>query len=852
MAGIMRKNQNTPLLLLLCILLVFITLTAKSAYVVNAEAGFDGMIRPQRWNPVRFYCENQGTETFEGEIIIKSSDFRQSNIYRSPISLPSPSRKIITIPMMTATYPDSSIQWELRRKGRVIESGAITVKPMNTQDTPLLVISSRTQGINLLNGMKNTHGSEIRLITVGGSALESLPDQSMMYEPVEAVLWGDIRPEALRPAQIQALQEWVRSGGKLIVWGGASGDQLRGSWLESLLPVELRNQAVLTRPSLTIGHFTAPLNIGEGWVITPAKARKAPEVAAFVFQSLPETDLSISGAYGLGWVTYLAFDPTSPQFSTWQSAGDFLRFLLSVTRIETPHPSLIWRQMQESSWDPVGRGRTSGLREILQRSQLLRPPSLRFVILFLFAYILIVGPVNYLFLRHKKRLELTWLTIPIIVLAFLTIEYAIGRSSKGSKIVVDSFEVLLGKSGQSVFQHQSLFGIFSPSKRDYEIDWNLPEGRVLPSLEHSWQSENKETVFLVRDRVQIARHPMNMWTMDLFSAEGIRDIGGVISCNLLSTSEGFRGTFDNQSALNLEKTCLYWMGRYFDLPEVRAGEKIEITSSFLNYESGRTSPPAYMIEQEDLTKPRYSKVMVDVIEKNMLQQMSGQPIVLAWVQQPPEILRLGNNPFEYQSRTLLCLGASIQIMGSRIKIPFGQHQVWWNLERGELVPQYDKNLFSLQEGIVVVTLVPPVPLPPLRSVDALDLRFQLTNPSSIPIALDIYDWQNARWHKNVHQVGSLASSVQVIQLAGKPEVMNWINPDNQSLCIRLTIGSGKSTVQEEQKMDLSLPEIMGSTEIQDLMMPDMPMPGMGAMSYIPPHQAFRVSAIDIQLEGTPE
>jgi hypothetical protein len=38
-------------------------------------------------------------------------------------------------------------------------------------------------------------------------------------------------------------------------------------------------------------------------------------------------------------------------------------------------------------------------------------------------YVLIVGPANYFILRRRKKLEWTWVTIPVIVLVFLGAEY---------------------------------------------------------------------------------------------------------------------------------------------------------------------------------------------------------------------------------------------------------------------------------------------------------------------------------------------------------------------------------------------------------------------------------------------
>src|SRR5262249_13005350 len=66
----------------------------------------------------------------------------------------------------------------------------------------------------------------------------------------------------------------------------------------------------------------------------------------------------------------------------------------------------------------------------------LQPPSTGYVIFFLLAYILIVGPINYAVLRWRRKTDLAWLTIPAVVILFTLVSVTVAQMSHGGKAVV--------------------------------------------------------------------------------------------------------------------------------------------------------------------------------------------------------------------------------------------------------------------------------------------------------------------------------------------------------------------------------------------------------------------------------
>ena len=64
----------------------------------------------------------------------------------------------------------------------------------------------------------------------------ALPDNALAWTSIAYLLWDEVDPEALLPAQRDAIVDWLNWGGQLIVNGPDSLDLLRGSFLEPLLP----------------------------------------------------------------------------------------------------------------------------------------------------------------------------------------------------------------------------------------------------------------------------------------------------------------------------------------------------------------------------------------------------------------------------------------------------------------------------------------------------------------------------------------------------------------------------------------------------------------------------------------
>lgn len=90
-----------------------------------------------------------------------------------------------------------------------------------------------------------------------------LPTHPLTWTTIAYVLWDDIEPDALDPAQQSAMLDWLHWGGQLIVSGPNTLDILRGSFLEPFLPATSGDSTALSESDAQeLNRFWQPQDPG--------------------------------------------------------------------------------------------------------------------------------------------------------------------------------------------------------------------------------------------------------------------------------------------------------------------------------------------------------------------------------------------------------------------------------------------------------------------------------------------------------------------------------------------------------------------------------------------------------------
>jgi len=103
-------------------------------------------------------------------------------------------------------------------------------------------------------------------------------------------------------------------------------------------------------------------------------------------------------------------------------------------------------------------------------------PRLRWLLVWLAIYIIVLGPVNFALLRRWRRLELGWITVPLIAAIFAVLLFYAGSRHRPRVFHLDELNVLWMDEHSEVAAVESLVRVVSPGRVDTELQ--VPPGSI--------------------------------------------------------------------------------------------------------------------------------------------------------------------------------------------------------------------------------------------------------------------------------------------------------------------------------------------------------------------------------------
>jgi hypothetical protein len=464
-----------------------------------------GRVRPGAWAPVylKIKAAKTGNVRDEFRVLIQATDAEDA-LYTYPVPLPAlaPNQDHIAIgyvrPSMNPgeikvflqhSLPDGTGQTIQTFPRAVRDSGRETVAP-----TALLVLAvgSRLTGLKTAldlhhkpagqaqnNPLPNKENPQLPELPADDhedegarrfafiETVDRLPDQWFGYEAADVVVLTSGRVSFLKDLledtthRRGALLEWVRRGGNLVLSVERNHAEV-SRLLEKmpLLDVTLKGSLPLPRQ----GNLQSWLKVDDTLRKLGKSVDVLPGLQTHVIIRDSERPLLLQGSCGLGRVMLVGFDLDQSPFSDVTEAhrGSFWDKLLS---------EILQRQVKNFSGSPIqNRG---DLQTDLQRGlETFDVPVIHFgwVTLFILVYILIVGPLDYFVLKKVfKRLELTWITFPTLVILISVLAYAIAYKTKGEGLRINKIDLVEYDLFGAQAYGRSWFSIFSPRIQKYTL-----------------------------------------------------------------------------------------------------------------------------------------------------------------------------------------------------------------------------------------------------------------------------------------------------------------------------------------------------------------------------------------------
>jgi hypothetical protein len=596
---------------------------------MEAAAAFDGHFKYGEWLPVWVQLENNGPDV-EAEVRVRVPGSWGATTFAAPAPLPTGSRKLIPIYVLPNNF-SHVLEVELVAQDEVLLSQEVPVKAQANITYLVGIVAPERGALSFIMGA-SLPGRE-RPKTLIDLSLSDLPERAEGLRSFNTLILNDIDTSSLTPGQQTALEAWVRQGGRLVIGGGPGARQTTAGLPESILPtLPDRELEMDSLPGLADFAGSEPIRVPGPFIVSTGDDG---EGHALVTQD--DLPLVHELAVGAGFVNFVALDLAASPFDAWAGTTGFWERLLSrgAAYPEWLPPDMSARQMKAGQ-----------MTYALARLPTLELPSIRGLGLLLMLYVLLVGPINYLVLRWRKRLHWAWISVPLITLVFSAGAFGLGYVLRGTDLILNKIAVIeLGSDGAASVT--SYLGLFSPARQSYEIE--VRDRGLLSPLSpdyNPWGPGNTgaggEIVFVQGEPSHVRGLAVNQWSMQTFMTEGIQTDFGRVGAELRFEGETLKGTVRNESPHTLKDTVVVLGNRFVRLGDLEPGQEVPVTLELGNPTNQSPGQPlSYVLFEDQLMMsgpggpPREAEVKRMVVE-SVFDQSGGFSAISSRIAWGPE------------------------------------------------------------------------------------------------------------------------------------------------------------------------------------------------------------------------
>lgn len=465
---------------------------------------------------------------------------------------------------------------------------------LSTQEL-ILVVGGSTLGLEDIARPVDLQPEASRVV-VTCDDVGQLPTRWYGYEGVDALVLCTHNPELYRAlradgARVMALERWVRSGGRLLLSAGSAADEILDdqSPLARFAPGELQEIVNLRQTGglETYGGGNAPVPRQSGRSdLRVARLRQPEGVVEADEAGLP---LVIRTAKSFGQVIFVALDLELAPLNRWADRGLLVARALQLPTKAGEEAEQTSAVMHYGYEDMLGQ-----LRSALDQFTGVRLVPFSLVAILIVIYILLIGPGDYFFLRKVvRRMELTWVTFPTIVVLVSVGAYFLAYQLKGHQTRIHQVDVVDVDLVEGHVRGTTWLNLFSPRTSAYRIGFEpqLPNGRspdevdqytawlglpgealggmnprtVNPSL---WR---REYAFAPDLRTMLGV-PVQVWSTKSLTTRWLARTDPPLEVELEQEVDILRGTIINTLDYPLRKCLLAYQRWVYDIGDLVPGE----------------------------------------------------------------------------------------------------------------------------------------------------------------------------------------------------------------------------------------------------------------------------------------
>ncbi|MCF7955036.1 MAG: hypothetical protein K9M75_04475 [Phycisphaerae bacterium] len=632
---------------IIIVLLLAMTLPAfaeESPFNVDVFFGWDGYYRPTEWTPVEIGISSDLEEFFSGSIKLsaKQDGLNTMNIRHDFVLTPNIPQHIPLVSKFSFNAEKCNASLIDTKKRRVVWNQSYSLWDFSNQkklkavkENDLLIGLVGNRGFGLIKLPDTTQcsftGENSRTkgkICIGDKLPRMTPWDWTGYSSLDLLILYAPDWSRFKPQQLTAISQWVSKGGKLLLIPGASpiGDEnpinailpyrvsdarqttLAADDLKSLRLNPSESETVVARPIFTDGRLPlyklASSQSGQCLFVSANAGFGTVGILALDPDDLSDKQKNNTSHFWVNCITMMLeskdskyqsdFKPVVIKSKSNRNGGynqDINKLSMSATRTIEMRSKTVDESSNNFFQTGLSQAGSNAVLEYLYNISEMRPLGILPVIFLLLLLAVLVGPVDYIFLKRKDILPMTWVTSTFWIVLFSFGAYHGVQALRGGSLqmrhvsVVDAISNPNAIGGVSDAWTTNYSAIFAPGSDDYELvdERDNQWFSAISPAEQQIYSYNRQGG---SKQIHCVQHdgsnkpyslPINIWTMQCLINESPAD-QLPIRATCTQSDKDVTVRIDNLSSTELKGGYILFDGnRYLEFSAVPAKDKKEFT-----------------------------------------------------------------------------------------------------------------------------------------------------------------------------------------------------------------------------------------------------------------------------------
>lgn len=532
-------------------------------YDLTISYGIDGKYKALKYMPVTVQINNLEKD-FNGEVEVRvtSDSSGGYNAYSKEVSASKGENISVTIPVKFLEGNSNGAVCIIE-KGKVLYEKKLLISSGRVNEgnafTGLLTDDPTALGyIGNITYFDSNYSSTGKMNCVNLTE-DMLDEDGLSIDGLDVIIINNYNMANLNDKQYNALNNWVNSGGTLLIGAGANESKTINNINKSFLNIHsngIREKSVKTG-SENLNLILSQINLEGSTVIVNSN----------------ENELVYSLDRGEGKILITAFDLGLEPFISSNDAAIMLQNIL----IET------FDKIYEENYQGGYYSNSYEISNILGNipvENAVRPLTLGIV---LGVYAILVGIVIYLILKKMKKRDLTWVLIPATAVMFTVMIYLLGSKMKIKDVIVNSANIIsVDEDGRG--QINSYMGIASKNKENIKIEKEKDLKMKYISDDYYYYGNtdyNAKTLRIkttyTNDNSYFTVANNNVAEVNKFEISGKEIVMPKLDNTLKIKNGNLEGTIKNNLDADIKKLVIVSGKTVWDLGQVAKGEEISIT-----------------------------------------------------------------------------------------------------------------------------------------------------------------------------------------------------------------------------------------------------------------------------------